>query len=92
MKVNENTHTAFIEMLRDYFTTGSRYPFVLVFGSFASGEAAPSSDIDLGIYIGEEPDFLEIGTYISTLESSLQRRVDLTLLDGLEQPNPLTGF
>ncbi|ADV46111.1 type VII toxin-antitoxin system MntA family adenylyltransferase antitoxin [Nitratifractor salsuginis] len=92
MKVTNETHTAAIKTLQEYFKSGKQYPFVLLFGSFASGEAAPSSDVDLGIYVGKEPDFLEMGRHISTLESLLQRRVDLTLLDDLEARNPLLAF
>lgn len=81
-----------IERLREYFSKHSHAPFVLLFGSCARGEAAPSSDIDLGIYLGEEPDYLVIGAHIAELESLFSRRIDLTVLDGLEGRDPLLAF
>jgi len=92
MKAVESPAIEIVQKLREYFLKQSSYPFVLLFGSFASGESAPSSDIDLGIYVGKEPDYLGIGLDVANLESLLSRRIDITVLDGLEGHNPLLAF
>jgi len=92
MDAKQKMQMQIIKTLEDYFEKETSYPFVLLFGSFASGKAAPTSDVDLGIYAGSEVDYLEIGSHITRLESLLQHRIDITVLDGLERKEPLLAF
>ncbi len=52
----------------------------------------PYSDIDIGIYLPEDPDILSLGDLVGRLESALGRPVDILLLRGLPERNPELAF
>lgn len=56
---------------------------VRVFGSFASGEARPDSDLDLLVDVDEKHSAFFPGGLIADLEEALGRKVDVTEEDGL---------
>ncbi len=52
----------------------------------------PYSDIDIGIYLPEDPDILSLGDLVGCLESALGRPVDILLLRGLPERNSQLAF
>jgi len=62
--------------------------FSILFGSFAEEKATGMSDIDLAVYFNRELDILDLGRFISRLESFLGRTVDITTLNKLYRKDP----
>lgn len=67
------------ELLVDYHFID----FVLLFGSYARGTQSTLSDIDIAIHTNRSIDLLEQGEIISLLESRLEKKVDLVVLNDL---------
>ncbi|MDR2428770.1 MAG: nucleotidyltransferase family protein [Candidatus Margulisbacteria bacterium] len=55
-----------------------------LFGSYARGEATPQSDIDICIEKGQLRTLLELSGFYQDLEKTLQRKVDVVTMDGLD--------
>ena len=64
----------------------------LLFGSYAKGIAKSMSDIDIAIQTREEMDLFTIGEIIANIESAIERRVDLVVLNDLYKKAPLLAF
>jgi predicted nucleotidyltransferase len=63
--------------------------FIVFFGSFADGTKVEYRDIDVAIYFNEEPDLLRHGHLAGTIEEIAGTKVDLVVLNGLVDKNPL---
>jgi predicted nucleotidyltransferase len=72
-----------IERLRPVLEADPRIAYAIVFGSRGRGSAHDGSDTDLGVGLvrGTRLSAAEIGELVSRLESAVQGRVDLVLLD-----------
>jgi hypothetical protein len=72
-----------IDTLRRELETDARIAYALVFGSQARDAAHAHSDVDVavGFASGREPDTLELGRLIATIESAVRRPVHLVVLD-----------
>ena len=74
----------------------SKYDFItfsLLFGSYAKNtQNVYLSDIDIAIYTSYEIDILTLGSIISHLEDTLEKKVDLVLLNNLYKTNPKFSF
>ena len=57
---------------------------VFLFGSYARGEAAPNSDIDLRIDGGAIQDYFELSGFHQELEEALSASVDVLTTGSLE--------
>jgi predicted nucleotidyltransferase len=79
-----------VNQIKKYF---SQLPckFVILFGSYADGSYNIMSDVDIGIY-SDEMDLKTLGFHTAMLESLLEKKVDLTILNGIENKNPQFGF
>ena len=71
------------------------YPFVefaLLFGSYVRDAQTELSDIDIAIYVSYPISLLEQGELISLLEESLEKKVDLVILNNLYRDNAKMAF
>ncbi len=66
--------------------------FALLFGSYASLTASTLSDIDIGIFFKSEPDLLSMGSLVTQLESVVDKKVDLAILNHLPSTRPLLAY
>ena len=80
-----------MSLLKRYFQNREAL-FVLLFGSYAKGSATKLSDVDIAIATKKELDLLEMGMMISDLETLLDKRIDLVVLNGLSAKNPKLAF
>ena len=80
-----------INDLKDYFQK-KPYAFVLLFGSYAKGDAHTMSDVDIGVWCRGEVDFMEIGYDTAMLEGVLGKRVQVVALNDLYKKDPLFAF
>lgn len=64
----------------------------VLFGSYAEGKAGNLSDIDIGIATKRELSLIEIGLLTARLENALKRSVDLVILNGLSEKNPVLAY
>ena len=64
----------------------------LLFGSYANETAHAMSDVDIAIETTRELSLLEIGTIISDIESLLDKKVDLIILNDLYKKSPLLAY
>ena len=67
------------EKLYSYFKT-KKYPLVVLFGSYATGDYHPLSDIDIGVWMDDSEDKYLLSV---ELEELLQKRVDIVNLKNL---------
>ncbi len=58
-----------------------KYGNVGIYGSFATGEDMPESDIDLWIYSNKKPDMIKLKNITRELERGLGKEVKLLVLD-----------
>ena len=58
---------------------------VLLFGSYARGDAKPGSDIDLRIDSGDIKDYFELSGFYQELEAVLSEPVDVLTTGSLEE-------
>jgi len=65
---------------------------LLIFGSFAKGNAKSLSDLDIAVFTTKELDILEFGMLVSDLEKMTQQRVDLVILNELHKKNAKLAF
>lgn len=82
-------------MIQNIKNTLKRYDFInfsLLFGSYANNTNRELSDIDIAIYTKEEIDLLKIGMIISDLEESLNKKVDLVILNNLYKIDTKLAF
>jgi predicted nucleotidyltransferase len=60
-----------------------------VFGSVAAGRAGPSSDLDLAVLFGAQPDGLELMGAVTAIEQIVGRDVDVV---DLERTSPIVAM
>lgn len=73
----------------------SKYEFItnaLLFGSYASGTQNRLSDVDIALHVNKEIDLFAIGEIISDLETTLDKKVDLVILNELYKKSPLLAY
>lgn len=58
---------------------------IYLFGSYARGEAGPTSDIDLRVDKGNLKGLLALGTLYADLEDGLGKKLDLLTTGSLDQ-------
>lgn len=58
-----------------------RLRFAYVFGSTATGTAAPDSDVDVAVHFGDRPSLTDVAAVEQALRTRLGRAVDLLVLD-----------
>lgn len=76
------------ELLNQYdFVTN-----VLIFGSYAANKQNNMSDIDIAIHTNKDIDIFELGEIISNLESTLNLKTDLVILNNLYKKSPLLAY
>jgi predicted nucleotidyltransferase len=80
-----------IDKLREFFKD-SRYEFVLLFGSYSSNTQNELSDIDIGIFFKDKIDYMDLGYQSAKLESILQKKIDMIVLNDLYRKDPLFAF
>jgi len=78
--------------ISDILKLYSNIEFALLFGSYASGKVHHLSDIDLAIYLKDEMDIFTQGRLIVDLETALEKRVDLVILNTLHQNSPKLAY
>lgn len=69
--------------IRDRLAADVRIACAILFGSTATGAAHPHSDVDIaiGVVPGASLTATDLGILVADLEQSLERTVDLVLLD-----------
>jgi len=77
--VHRNSRT--VKSLKAFFAKEQRILLAFLFGSFASKQIRPSSDVDIGIYFRTVPDVYATNNLIEKLSSLLQREADLIVLN-----------
>jgi len=77
--------------LKAYFEQ-NQYAFVLLFGSYSDGKENSMSDIDIGIYFKGKVDLKQAGFDTAMLEKQFAKKIDITILNGIEKKDPLFGF
>jgi len=82
-----------VETIQDYFEDKlSNIEFILLYGSYARGEAHGMSDIDIAIYFKDSPSLLTIGGYITDLEMQLHKKIEINTLNNLYKSHPLLAY
>jgi len=64
----------------------------LLFGSYASGRVHNMSDVDIAIETARELSLYEMGMIIADIESLLDKKVDLVILNDLYKKSPLLAY
>jgi len=77
--------------LQDFFAEYD-FDFVLLFGSFVNGTTHELSDVDIGIYSWDDIKLQELGYMTAMLEKALNKKVDIVLLNKIEQKDPNFAF
>jgi predicted nucleotidyltransferase len=85
---NSPLNTLLIDMLAPYKTI----VFALLFGSQCGGNIRFDSDIDIALYFEDIPDLLTLGGIIAELESVMNKKIDLIVLNDLHSKNPLLAY
>jgi len=80
-----------MQLLKTFFKD-KNYTFVLLFGSYSDETFTPFSDIDIGLFFKDEVDYMELGYDVATLESKLDKKVDIIVLNNLYKKDPLFAF
>jgi hypothetical protein len=70
-----------VESLKAFIAKEQGILLVFLFGSFASRQIRPMSDVDIGIYFRAVPDVYATNDLIEKLSSLLKREVDLIALN-----------
>lgn len=79
------------DILADYFKN-KNYSFVVLFGSYNSGSFSELSDIDIGIYFTGKVNYMDMGYDAVQLESALEKKVDIVVLNDLYKKDALFAF
>jgi len=77
--------------LQDFFAEYD-FDFVLLFGSFVNGTTHELSDVDIGIYSLNDIKLQELGYMTAMLEKEINKKVDIVLLNKIEQKDPNFAF
>jgi predicted nucleotidyltransferase len=68
-------------IVRDFFQSQSSIRLVFLFGSASKGRLTNESDIDIAVLFEKTPDYFQIQQIAGKLEETLQREVDLVVLN-----------
>ncbi len=90
MKASE-TQKHIIVTVTTYFKN-KNYSFVLLFGSYNSNSFSEHSDVDIGIYFPEKISYMDLGYDIAQLESLLEKKVEIVVLNELYKKDSLFAF
>ena len=74
--LNAIKHVAFID-------------FAILFGSHAKDKSNPMSDVDIGIFTTKDISLLELGDLTAMIESIMNRKVDIVVINTLYRERPL---
>ena len=85
------TQKYIIDTVTTYFKN-KNYSFVLLFGSYNSNSFSEHSDVDIGIYFPEKISYMTLGYDIAQLESLLEKKVDIVVLNELYKKDSLFAF
>jgi len=66
--------------------------FAYLFGSKVKRSSRFGSDLDIAVYFQDEPEILEIGALVLTLEEAVNCKVDLVSLNTLDKLNPKLAY
>jgi predicted nucleotidyltransferase len=91
-KENSKNITILQLMLNKYFENDTNIQFAFAFGSRVKGKTRYMSDFDIAVYFAEEPKLPELGGIIAGLESLLELRIDIVVLNNLFIKNPELAY
>lgn len=74
-------NSALIKKLRNFFMRRSEVLFAFLFGSFADKRMTAYSDIDIGIFFRDTPDFYATESLRENLTALLKRPADIVVLN-----------
>jgi predicted nucleotidyltransferase len=63
--------------------------FAILFGSYAKDASNHMSDVDIGIYTARDVSLLELGQLSAIVESTVNRNVDIIVMNDLYRERPL---
>ena len=75
-----------IEQIKELITPVARHygvERVMLFGSYARGEATDRSDIDLHVWCPNTKDLFQMGGFLIDLEEAFEKEVDVVPHDGM---------
>ena len=81
-----------LQQVKNILSADENIVFALLFGSYADNSMHAMSDVDIAIYTKTEIDLMSIGYLVATLESALDKSVDLVILNDLCKKNPKLAF
>jgi len=81
-----------LSRINDFLSNVDEIEFALLFGSFALDRENDISDVDIAIYVNREIDLIKYGNIISDLESTLERKVDLVVINNLYEKDPKLAY
>jgi predicted nucleotidyltransferase len=82
----------FLTIIEDFFKNSDNYSFVLLFGSYCNNNATENSDIDIGVYFKGSVDYMTLGYESAKLESLIDKKIDMIVLNNIYKKDPLFGF
>lgn len=88
----DSRETDIVRTSADYLSKVDFIDFAVLFGSFAEDKDNSLSDIDIGIFVNRDISLLERGMLATSLESKLEREIDIAVLNGLYKKNPLLAY
>ena len=81
-----------VDLSANYLQQFDFVDFALLFGSYAENRINNLSDVDIGIFTVRDISLLEVGFLVARLESILDKKVDLVILNDLYKKNSLFSF
>ncbi len=83
---------AIIDRISPVLARRTELDFAILFGSSATGQLRPFSDVDVALHTPRSIEILDLGMLASDLEEAAGRTVDILELRGLETHNPALAF
>jgi predicted nucleotidyltransferase len=81
-----------LDLLKDFFKDRDNYAFILLFGSQSSDSASENSDVDIGLFFKDSVDYMALGYESAKLESLLNKKIDMIVLNDIYKKDPLLSF
>lgn len=91
MKNNENLSDIETK-LRNVIKHVNFVDFAILFGSHAINKSNNMSDVDIGIFTTRDIPLLEIGKLTARIESIMNRKVDIIVINALYRERPLFAY
>ncbi len=92
-RMKNSKHLSDIETkLRDAIKHFNFIDFAILFGSHAKNKSNNMSDIDIGIFTTRDIPLLEIGQLTARIESIINRKIDIVVINTLYRERPLFVF